>query len=60
MRKQLSTKTQMIHMIEITWRETKKGKEIQNEEQAEIIAAIDGTYFICSSSLAVWDRRQGG
>ncbi len=39
--------TELGHLIEDTWEITKKGRDINSSEQAEIIAAIGGTlYFL--------------
>lgn len=47
MRKAKKETTKLIHLIEETWSETKKGRTIQTLEQAEVIAAIAGTlYFL--------------
>lgn len=47
MRRAKKETTELIHLIENTWSETQKGRNIKTAKQAETIAAIAGTlYFL--------------
>lgn len=43
MRKPKTAKTEIIRLIQTTWRETKRGKSVGTDEQREVLAAIKDT-----------------
>lgn len=55
MRKAKKETTELIHLIEQTWSETKKGSCIRTTEQAEVVAAINGTLYF----LEMFDELRG-
>ena len=45
MRKPKTKRTELIHLLENTWKDSKKGQDIQTDKQREVIIALNCTLF---------------